>query len=238
MPRTLFALLLLPLLAVAAPVPKPGPKKIEDVYGQVADARGVTCEMTRAGELRVGVSKETLVATSQEHQIRPLVTRTVEGDFTLTIRLTHTPSKAADLGVAAGAGAPTLSAGIALYADGNPKQQLTLLHKHTKTGDTWKSSLSMSSRHANGGSGTGRQGKGLEDKPYYLRLTRKGDEFKSETSADGTKWQGFGTHKVSGFGAVVVGPVAVHNTTADYDAVFDEYKLETAAAKDAKEEKK
>lgn len=233
MPRTLFVLLLAPLLAIAAPVPKPPGKKVEDVFGQVAEVSGVTCEMTKWEELRVAVSKETIVSPNQEHQIRPLVTRTVEGDFTLTVRVSHPPSKAADL-AAVGAGAPTLSAGIALYADGNPKQTLTLLHKHTKSGDTWKSSLSMSSRHDKGGSGTGRQAQGLEDKPYYLRLTRKGDDFKSETSTDGKKWQGFGTHKVSGFGAVVVGPVAVHNTTADYDAVFDEYKIEPLTAKGEK----
>lgn len=239
MPRTtaLFALLLLPLLADAAPVPKAGPKKIEDVFGQVADVSGVTCEMTRADELRVAVSKEFTVGTNQEHLIRPLVSKTVEGDFTLTIRVAHPPSKAADI-AAVGPGAPTLSAGIALYAEGDPKKSLTLLHKHTKAGDDWKSSLSMSSRHERGGSGTGRQSKELEDKPLYLRLTRTGDQFMSETSADGKKWAAFGVHKVSGFGAVVVGPVAVHNTTADADAVFDEYKLETAAAKETKEEKK
>lgn len=237
MPRTLFALLLLPAVALAAPVPKPPGKKIEDVFGQVAEVSGVTCEMTKAEELRVGVSKEFTVSTSQEHLIRPLVSKTVEGDFVMTVRVAHPPSRVADL-AAVGPGVPTLSAGIALYADGNPKQMLTLLHKHTKSGDTWKSSLGMNSRHDRGGSGTGRQSKGLEDKPLYMRLTRKGDEFKSETSADGTKWMGFGTHKVAGFGAVVVGPVALHNTTADYDAVFDEYKLEVAATKEAKEEKK
>ena len=59
----------------------------------------------------------------------------------------------------------------------------------------------------------------------YLRLTRKGDDFTSQTSADGKTWQGFGTHKTTGFGPVVVGPVATHNTTGEYAVTFDEYEI-------------
>jgi hypothetical protein len=220
MTRTLFALLLLPAFALAAPVPKTGGKKIEDVFGTPADLNGVTCEMTRKDELKATVGKEA-AAAADESKVRPLTTRTVEGDFELTVRVTHSPPDKADL--ATGNGVATVFAGIGLFAENSPKHTLTLLHKHLKQGDTWKSGLSMNSQHPRGGSGTGRGVAKLEDQPTYLRLTRKGDEFTSQTSADGKKWQGFGTHKVQGFGAVVVGPVATHNTTGEYAVTFDEY---------------
>lgn len=229
MTRTLLALLFIPALVFAAPVPKPPAKKLEDVYGTPGEFPGVTLEMTRKGELNATLAKEA-AAGDRGHQnsLRPFTTRTVEGDFELTVRVTHAPPAAADL--AAGNGNPTVYAGIALFADGNPKHTGNLLHKHVKVGDTWKSGLSMDTQHKNGGSGTGRQNNKLEDQPIYLRLTRKGDEFKSETSADGKKWQGFGTHKAQGFGgSVVVGPAATHNTTAGYEVTFDEYALKPLA---------
>ena len=99
---------------------------------------------------------------------------------------------------------------MGLYAENSPKHTLTFLHTHSRQGDTWKSGLSMNSQHPQGGSGTGRANVKLEDQPLYLRLTRTGNEFKSETSTDGKKWQGFGTHKVQGFGPVVVGPDLTH----------------------------
>lgn len=226
MPRTLFVLLLLPALIVAAPVPKPPAKKIEDVFGTPADVAGVTCEMTRQDELRVTVSKE--AAAGNQNTVRPYATRTVEGDFVLTVRVTHAPPASADLAV--GNGTATVSAGIALFSESSPKHTANLLHKHTKTGDTWKSGMNMNTQHKNGGSGSGRQSAKLEDQPMYLRLTRRGDEFKSETSTDGKKWQGFGTHKVQGFGSsVVVGPYASHNTTAGYEVTFDEYVIKPLA---------
>jgi hypothetical protein len=221
MPRTLSVLLLLPLFATAAPVPKPPAKKIEEVFGTPAEFQGVTMAMTRKDELRATLAKE--AAAGNQNTLRPFATRTVEGDFELTVRIAHAPPTAADLG--AGGGTPTVTAGIALLGDGNQKYTLNLLHKHTKAADVWKSGLSMNSQHPRGGSGTGRQNNKLEDQPLYLRLTRKGDEFKSETSADGKRWQGFGTHKVAGLGPVLVGPVASHNTTAEYEVTFDEYVI-------------
>jgi hypothetical protein len=223
MPRTAFVILLLPALALAAPVPKAPPRKIEDVFGTPTEANGVTLEMTRRDELRATVGKEAATAVNSQTKARPLATKTVEGDFELTVRISHAPPADKEL-AATGPGVPTLSAGIALFSRDNPKCSLTYFHKHTLTGG-WKSQLSMNSQHERGGSGTGRQAQKLEDQPLYLRLTRKGDEFRSETSADGKTWQRFGTHKVQGFGPVVVGPAAVHNTTAGYEVTFDEYQI-------------
>ncbi|MCU0704491.1 MAG: DUF1349 domain-containing protein [Fimbriiglobus sp.] len=230
--RTFFTLILLPLLAVAAPVPKPPPKKMEEVFGTFVEANGVTAEMTRRGELKVEVSKDAAADTNRVSTARPLVTRTVEGDFELVVRVTHSPPTAADLTTAIGAGNPTVTAGLALYAAGDPKSTHTFLQKHARISDAWRTQLSANTQHQRGGSGTGRQGQKLEEKPIYLRLTRKGDEFKSETSTDGKKWQAFATHKATGFGgAVVVGPVATHNITGGYEVTFDEYEIKPVPGK-------
>lgn len=225
MPRFLSVVLLCPLVALAAPVPKPPPKKIEDVFGTPAEGNGVTLEMTRRDELKVTEGKEAATAVNSQAKTRPLTTKTVEGDFELTVRIAHAPPADKELAVT-GPGIPTLSAGIALFSRDNPKCSLTLFHKHTMPGG-WKSQLSMSSQHERGGSGTSRQAQKLEDQPLYLRLTRQGDEFRSETSGDGKTWQRFGTHKVQGFGPVVVGPAAVHNTSGAYEVTFDEYQIKS-----------
>ena len=65
---------------------------------------------------------------------------------------------------------------------------------------------------------------GNDGKPVSMRL-RNPWGVDAYTSTDGIKWQGFGTHKVQGFGPVVVGPVATHNTTGEYAVTFDEYVI-------------
>ena len=229
----LFALLLLTAYAVAAPVPKlGGVKKIEDVYGPSVEIPGVTLQMTRRDELKASVGKDAAAGINANRitgTFRPLAAKTVAGDFELTVRVTHAPPAKADLAV--GTGSPTVIAGLALFAEHNPKSTASFFHEHVRAGDTWKTHLNMSTYHPRGGSGSGRQGGKLEDKPVYLRLTRTGDEFKSETSADGKKWQAFATHKASGFGAVVVGPYAGHNPNGEYEVTFDEYVLKTPEEK-------
>lgn len=225
---TRFAVVLLVAVGVAfaAPVPKPAAKKLEDVFGSSADVPGVTLEMTRYDELKATVGKDAAAGIYANRIIgtfRPLAAKTVEGDFELTVRVTHAPPGKADL--AAGTGSPTVIAGIALVAERSPKSTASFFHEHVQAGDGWKTRLTMSTYHPKGGIGSDRQGGKLEDQPVYLRFTRTGDEFKGETSTDGKKWQEFATHKASGYGAVVVGPYAGHNTGGEYEVTFDQYVI-------------
>ena len=71
---TLFS----PRFALAAPVPKLTVKKFEN-FGTVVGTKGVTCEMTQPGELRVSLSKEATTKSNTHFVARPLVTQTVEG---------------------------------------------------------------------------------------------------------------------------------------------------------------
>lgn len=226
--HTLPLLGLIPLLAplAAAPVPKAATaKKLQEVYGEVADS-GCRCEMTKDGALQVVVPKDArLIELDHDSRTPPLTAKTVTGDFEVTVRVTHLPPKDGDRADGAKQKA-TVSAGIALVADGDPKTSVTFVHKHTRNGDTWASGLTLQSIHANGSSGSGRGGATLEDKPLYLRLTRRGETVTTETSGDGKKWTQFVKHKADRLGeTVVVGPVAFRNTAGEYEAMFDQYEV-------------
>jgi hypothetical protein len=222
------------LLAHAAPVPKAvSAKNLQEVYGEVADS-GCKCEMTKDGVLQITVPKD-VRATELTHNSRtlPLTTKTVQGDFELTVRMKHAPPKDAERAEGAKQ-PPTVSAGITVHTDGDPRTSVTFVHKHTKKGDKWTSGLAMQSNYQNGSSGSGRSGTTLEEKPLYLRITRRGEMVTAETSTDGKKWSRFTNQKADRLGeTLVVGPVAFQNTTAEYDVEFDQYEI-----KPLKEEKK
>jgi hypothetical protein len=225
----LTALLIAPLL-LAAPVPKVDPtRRLIETFGEIVDPMSdVKCDMTKAGVLRVTVPKE-VRPVELNHAVAgsPVTTKTVEGDFVLTVRVSHTPPNKAEK-VDGAKQQATVSAGIAVYSEGDPKTNLTLVHKHTKTGDKWVSGLAMQTNYKQGSTGSGRGGTTLEDKPLYLRLTRKGEVCVAETSADGKKWVQFTRHPADKLGpVVVVGPTVFRNTDADHTAEFDEYEIKS-----------
>jgi len=103
--------------------------------------------MTRPGELRLGVSKGAATESKNHFVARPIVALKIEGDFELTVRVTHAPPEAKDL-AAVGEGELIASAGIALYSPDTPKASVVLLHRHFKERDTWKSTFWTSPRLA------------------------------------------------------------------------------------------
>lgn len=212
------------VMVFAAPVPKTPAKKIEDVFGTLAEASGVKCEMPREGELRVAVSKDSPVDAAQSNRVRPLASKVMEGDFTLTFRVAHIPSK--DASTAAGKSEPTVAAGVAIVpVVDDPTRSFVLLQRHVKDRDAWKSEQWSSAVYPKGGGGSTRyQGK-LEDSPLHFRLTREGNTFTSWVSNDGKEWTTLGVNTIPGLGTVNVGPVVTHNTNSDHEAVFDQYEL-------------
>lgn len=222
MTRFVIALLFPCGVAVAAPVPKPPPKTMQEVFGTSAEAAGVTVEMTRRGELRATVAKEAAVRADAIDDTRPLVSKSVEGDFELTVRVTHTLATDADRGV--GGGNPRAAAGVALVFDAD--RRLTLLHNQDTAGGRTSRLTAYSQFPGSSSQSSGGRRK-VED-ALYLRVTRKGDEISTKTSADGKVWESFVTHKVKGAGATVtVGPAAAHNTTTGYEVTFDEYLIKS-----------
>jgi len=230
------AILLAPLFALAASVPKA--KKFDD-FGTVVETKGVTCEMTKSGELRVSVSKEGATESKAHFVARPLATQKVEGDFELTVRITHTAPEAKEL-AAVGDGEPIASAGIALYKSDAKRGSLAILNRLFEGDDAWDSYFKMFALYETkttlGSIGDLSSHHKFINTPIYLRLIRRGDEFTATSSEDGKEWSPIfeSSFDVPGLGPVVIGPVAVHNTTTGYDVTFDEYVLKPLK----KEEKK
>lgn len=220
---------LLPLLAVAAPVPKP-PSSIQS-FGTVVETKGVTCASPRRGELRVNVSKAAASEAKAHDEARPVVARTVEGDFELVVRITHAAPDGREL-VSGDGGERLASAGIALHKPDGKRGSLVVLNRLSNDRGTWDSYFRMfalyetkGGRGAIGGLGPHREFSG---DPIHLRLTRRGDVFTAARSDDGKEWSPVfeSPHEVPGLGAaVVVGPVAAHNTNGRYDVTFDQYTL-------------
>jgi hypothetical protein len=163
----------------------------------------------------------------------PLLTREVEGDFVLTTRLTLTHDPEA--GPAGGAKQAAVAAGVSLTSADGVKSDLTLVHKLVRDQDKWTGYRFMQYMHNGGGSGSGQGGLPLDGKPTYLRLTRTGSDLKAEYSSDGAKWLPFATKKADALGpAVRIGPVALQSTTADFEAVFDQYEIQPMKAEEKK----
>lgn len=224
-----FSLLLLPAFAVAAPVPKQTPKTF-DGFGTAVETNGVTCGMPKAGELRVCVAKDA-ASEAKTHEIaRPLVAQKVEGDFELTVRITHTTPEGNEL-ASGGEGELLAWAGIALSKADGKRGSLVFLNRLSNDRGTWDSYFKLHALYQTpetlGVKGDLSPHHKFTNTPVYLRLTRRGDEFTTSRSPDGKEWSPVfeESHTVPGLGAVSVGPVAGHNTNSQYDVTFDEYVL-------------
>jgi regulation of enolase protein 1 (concanavalin A-like superfamily) len=226
--RTLLVALLLPAVALAAPVPKAvGGKKLSETFGEPVNPDS-TCQYEPAGNggLRIVVpTTHPVHEVDHGKTVRPHLTRKVEGDFVLTVRIQHTFNKEA--GKAEAAKQKTMvAAGIGFLDADDARNTFSVCHMNTKSGDKWSTGRLMQIMHRGGGSGSGSGGVNVDDKPTHLRVTRKGEEIRSEFSADGKKWQNFSTMKMTTLGAAVnIGPVACQSTDAEYSVEFTEYEI-------------
>lgn len=226
--RTLLVAILIPTVALSAPVPKAAnAKKLSETFGEQVNPDS-TCKYEPAGKdgLRI-VVPNTHPVEEVDHgkTVRPHLVRKVEGDFVLTVRIQHTFKPEA--GKAEAAKQKTMvAAGIGFIDADDAHNTFSVCHMNTKSGDKWTTSQLMQIMHRGGGSGSGSGGQNSSDKPAYLRVTRKGEEIKSEFSPDGKKWQPFSTMKMTSLGpAVNIGPIACQSTDAEYSAEFTEYEI-------------
>jgi len=216
-------------LAFAAPVPKAAPT-VESVYGKVVPSEHATCELTKSGALRITVDKSQ--TKSKVSFADPQVSRTVEGDFQLTVRVHHPPSGGVRVG-GVKEGIATVVAGVCVAAADDPKSRFWLTQTHIDTGgelspkDQWVTHRGLSVSSSKLGSGTNWVSPKLHDQPLYLRVRRAGNEFRFETSGDAKEWYSFTAQKPKAFDTkVVIGFLAQHNTDADAAAEFDQLDLQ------------
>ena len=223
-------------LAFAAPVPKEKVKRLEDVFGEVTDPKSdCKFDMMKGDALRLTVPKtHPPTDFSDDHPAYPpMVAKVVEGDFVLTVRVTQTSAKDAE--PAAGArGITKVMAGIALYSEADPKSSLLFTQHHSLSGKSWGSGFVREARGGGRASG-GSSGGDERGKAVHLKLTRNGGDFKTATSTDGKTWDEFLNCGIDKLGAkLVVGPVALHCTSDDYEAVFDQYEIKPLKADEKK----
>lgn len=221
-------LLTLAGLAMAAPVPKAKAPKMEDVFGEVTDDKSdCKFEMNQDGSLTMS-----LPAATQDLLYRRPVSKQIEGDFLLTVRITHTIPKGAD-GIQGLA--PMVSAGIVCRCDTEQRIVMFTHRPHEEKGawhNVWHAVVWHPQRLREGG------GHVFTDTAVettsFLRLTRRGAAFCCESSSDGEEWVKQYDLKWRELPATLsVGPAVDHTLDKGYTATFDQYEI-----KPLKDEKK
>ncbi len=230
MPRLLLALLLIPMLAIAAPVPKRKPAF--GVFGDFIDPKTkCTAELSKSEALAISVppAAQTYNPWGNAPPL-PTIGRTISGDFVLTVRAVHPPEGTA---LSTSDSADTIvGAGIVLRGEGRPESTAAMVVLHTLKDGKWDNGMRLSAHGVkeDGRVKWSRSGfirGGRPDEPTFLRLTRRGDQVTTESSVDGKEWKEHKRGVLDGLNeAVTVGLVAFHTTDQASTATFDQFSLE------------
>lgn len=221
--------LLLPLLAVAAPVPKHRPAL--GIFGDLIDPKTkCRCELDARRTLTITLPAD-LPATepNEAGPIRLLARRTVGGDFILTVRVAVTPAVpgpskfpekqwAAGMGLTA-AGDPCLGAAVLAGQETWGKDVLVAgLFRYSRHVQPRASGLQGSQ-----GARTDLKGEG----PLWLRLTRRGETVTGEWSGDGKEWARISEAVLPDLPkSVEVGPLVAKQAAVEVTATLDQFEIE------------
>ena len=229
MTRTAAVLGLACGLVFAAPVPKVNSPKLEDVFGEIADKKSeCKFEMNKTGALTVTVpTTHPPAEPSPGVTCKPLASKEVDGDFTVTLKMTFAlPNEAKAVGKAA---APAVVAGVSFTSVENAERGFTVgfVRRPQKKEWEWAGLMLWTD-------GAAESVFAYEGVPKYIRVSRQGEKVELETSRDGKRWDSLATdnrHTVTG--PVKIGPTAFGCIDKEFSVTFDEYKVESL-----KEEKK
>jgi regulation of enolase protein 1 (concanavalin A-like superfamily) len=223
LPRTLFPLaLLLPAVALAAPVPKETEaEKIKRLFGTPADPEK-DCKFTLDGEKLVLRTPEASHVFGFGNGIgnAPRVTRTVEGDFVATVRIRMAPPQPPQ------PYGPRMLFQAGLYvADSD-----TSFAFNTRAVEDQNGTIRRTGRHGAWVSGnqqfSGSSGGGAFDpETTFLRVTRTGDTTQFGASADGKGWHVFAGPKVQYGDKVTLGLFAANPGGLPFAAEFDQFTV-------------
>lgn len=240
MPRSLVLLLLAPLVAIAAPVPKQTEKeKIEAKFGKVVDPKGDSTfaldgdalKITLpAGEERTfGYTGDDIAhpdrSKPKKFDIAPRVECTRTGDFTLTVRVKAPLNKDAQrpkgqTWVYAGGGVlltPKAEGGgcrfgVQRIGEADPRDNLFILDSPRD----WSNGLA------------GKELGKCKGEANWLRVTRKGESVTFDASADGKDWIIlYECPNATPDETITVALYATHCSTKALTVTFDEFKIET-----------
>src|SRR5262245_15369410 len=231
MSRSLLAGLLLAPVLVAAPVPKEDDTaRMRRIYGQTDDP-DKDCAFEMVGEkLRIKIpAKHHSLNPNPGRMNAPRVVKEVEGDFTVTVRVTFpirpAPGPEADKDFLAFA-----TAGLIAWADGDSVQ---FVRKEHRLGQKPRESFSRRwTRIRPGEKGVSDAVRALEltggPDSAYLCLERKEQKVTASFSRDGKEWSPqnrIASVEVEWKEKVKVGVIAENGYNAAFEATFDEYKL-------------
>jgi hypothetical protein len=232
--RAATVLLLVPLAALAAPVPKEtDEQKLAKVFGTPVDPNK-DCEFAFDGKtLTVKAGKgDHALHTSGGRTAAPRTLREVEGDFTVEVAAAPGPRPAGAMPAMEGRGLKFHSQGLLLWVDDRTFVRLEHAHLDRLNGMTaayasWE--LFKDGEWVRAGS----LADGVLDdaKPTRLRLTRKGNEVRGAWSQDGGKtWTGMEALTLELKAKVRVGVIVNHNTDSPFSATFEDFSVSPAAA--------
>ena len=223
-------LLLVPLIAVpltAAPLPDAERERqeVRERFGAWTDPLG-DCTYRAAGG-RVAVRLPEYPRAAIEYHpgpgLCPRFVRTVDGDFTASVRVEVPPQPDARLdNRQPGGEARYLAAGLtAEDAHGN-RAGVRRFEKRegghrTIYGAAWR-------RAGGGGGGMGSGGKEADPR-LYLRLSRQGATVVFAVSPDGATWREYGKQEIGWTGPVTVGLIAENSTGVPVEVTFDRFTL-------------
>lgn len=229
MPRLAWVLLVCPLVAPAAPVPKVSEKEqIEKTFGTIEDPDkectfgldGDKLKITLKGGKRYDWDRKGKVTNC------PRVVREVKGDFVTTVKAhAELPDKAEK---AAGEWAE-VGAGLIVMGEKDDARRTGM---HDFRLDRRLLAITIPNLEGPGGLGLDTAGEGV-----YVRFTRKADWLATEYSLDGKKWK-----KTVSTGSMMsesyrVGVYASSNSKSDVTVTLSEFSVEPLKEEN-KEEKK
>jgi hypothetical protein len=234
MPRIVVALLFAPLLAVAAPVPKPTEKdKIEAKFGKIVDPKGdskfaldgdaLKITLPAGEERRFGYTEEQK-GEERRFDHTPKVTFSQTGDFILTVRVVGPTDDEA--GGFDGRGSAYAGGGVLVVPKGSEGCRLGMV-RGLKKGDKDTTFPFESKGIYTQGFGGGAH-KSLTSETNWLRLTRTGKDLICEASADGKEWVPMMTFLSSlGDDTAAVSLYAQHGSDKAHTVTFDQFSVET-----------
>jgi regulation of enolase protein 1 (concanavalin A-like superfamily) len=230
--RAAIVLLLVPLAALAAPVPKEtNEQKLARVFGTPVDTNK-DCEFAFDGK------KLTIKAGKGDHALHvtgprtgaPRTLRTVEGDF--TVEVTAAPGERPQGAKPAmqGRGLTYHSQGLLLWVD--DRTYIRFEHAHVDRLNGMVSTYVSWELFKEGEwirAGVEKDGLLDDTKPTRFRLTRKGNEIRGAWSQDsGKTWNELDALTLDLKEKVQVGVIVNHNTDSPFAATFEEFALTPA----------
>jgi regulation of enolase protein 1 (concanavalin A-like superfamily) len=240
MRRALPLLLALPLLAVAAPVPKEtDAEKLARLFGTPIDPLK-DCKFTLAeGKLTVTAGKgDHDLAVEAKEMNAPRVLKEIEGDFTVSVKVSGDYPKGAK-GANEKRTIVFYGAGLLVWEDEKNYVRLERAYVDRLDGTP---TYTYGSWELRAGGEWVRQGT-QEDfpmtgsDPAWFKLSRKGNTFTAAISKDGKEWKELEAIDAEMGKKVKVGVCAVHICDTAFDTAFENYELKATEVKKPEEKK-